>query len=223
MNDLNHRLRGKREDAGLRIAVSQRSRDARHAPSSAICLRQVAGASTVEPVCFGGAHRRARRRAQILITEVRDSSRPWTWPPRGRPARRRRTRHHPGHRPLDVRRRWTDPSMAEAPRPTCDRLWTFQDVSDFLGVPIGTLYQWRVRGEGPPAFKVGRHVGSTRIGCGPGSQTRRSDVASAENVNAEPRSRGSRVGATRRVVSESAASLGRSTRSLPTVGGGHSV
>lgn len=42
--------------------------------------------------------------------------------------------------------------------PTCTRLWTLQDVSDFLNVPVGTLYQWRVRGEGPPAFKVGRHV-----------------------------------------------------------------
>lgn len=52
----------------------------------------------------------------------------------------------------------TDLSVAEIPRPTCDRLWTFQDVSDFLGVPVGTLYQWRVRGEGPPAFKIGRHV-----------------------------------------------------------------
>ena len=31
-------------------------------------------------------------------------------------------------------------------------------MSEFLGVPIGTLYQWRVRGEGPPAFKIGRHV-----------------------------------------------------------------
>jgi excisionase family DNA binding protein len=40
----------------------------------------------------------------------------------------------------------------------CERLWTLQDVSAFLGVPVGTLYQWRVRGEGPPAFKVGRHV-----------------------------------------------------------------
>ncbi len=42
--------------------------------------------------------------------------------------------------------------------PTCERLWTLKDVSNFLGVPVGTLYQWRVRGEGPPAFKVGRHV-----------------------------------------------------------------
>jgi predicted DNA-binding transcriptional regulator AlpA len=47
---------------------------------------------------------------------------------------------------------------AVAQLPTCDRLWTFQDVSAFLGVPIGTLYQWRTRGEGPPAFKIGGHV-----------------------------------------------------------------
>jgi len=42
--------------------------------------------------------------------------------------------------------------------PTCPRLWTLQDVSEFLNVPVGTLYQWRVRGEGPPAYKVGRHI-----------------------------------------------------------------
>jgi excisionase family DNA binding protein len=51
-----------------------------------------------------------------------------------------------------------EPSAAVTPSPTCERLWTFKDVSDFLGVPIGTLYQWRVRGEGPPAYKIGRHV-----------------------------------------------------------------
>jgi excisionase family DNA binding protein len=51
------------------------------------------------------------------------------------------------------------PTASEGPHPpTCDRLWTFKDVSEFLGVPIGTLYQWRVRGEGPPAFKIGGHV-----------------------------------------------------------------
>ncbi|MFC5177381.1 helix-turn-helix transcriptional regulator [Nocardioides taihuensis] len=40
----------------------------------------------------------------------------------------------------------------------CERLWSLRDVSAFLGVPIGTLYQWRVRGEGPPAFKLGRQL-----------------------------------------------------------------
>lgn len=39
-----------------------------------------------------------------------------------------------------------------------DRLWSIRDVSDFLGVPVGTIYQWRVRSEGPPAMRLGRHL-----------------------------------------------------------------
>jgi excisionase family DNA binding protein len=49
-------------------------------------------------------------------------------------------------------------TLNAAQPPTCERLWTYKDVSEFLGVPVGTLYQWRVRGEGPPAFKIGGHV-----------------------------------------------------------------
>jgi predicted DNA-binding transcriptional regulator AlpA len=40
-----------------------------------------------------------------------------------------------------------------------DRLWTVHDVSAFLGVPVGTLYQWRYMRIGPPAYRVGRHIG----------------------------------------------------------------
>ena len=39
-----------------------------------------------------------------------------------------------------------------------DRLWTVRDVSAFLGVPVGTLYQWRYLRVGPPAYRVGRHI-----------------------------------------------------------------
>lgn len=39
-----------------------------------------------------------------------------------------------------------------------DRLWTVHDTSLFLGVPVGTLYQWRHRGQGPRAYRVGRHL-----------------------------------------------------------------
>jgi len=42
--------------------------------------------------------------------------------------------------------------------PSCDRLWTVNDVSDFLGVPISTLHQWRYHGTGPAAFRVGKHL-----------------------------------------------------------------
>jgi predicted DNA-binding transcriptional regulator AlpA len=41
---------------------------------------------------------------------------------------------------------------------TTDRLWTVHDVSAFLGMPVGTLYQWRYMRVGPPAYRVGRHI-----------------------------------------------------------------
>lgn len=36
-----------------------------------------------------------------------------------------------------------------------DPLLTIEQVSDWLGVPKGTLYQWRSRHQGPRAIKVG--------------------------------------------------------------------
>lgn len=39
-----------------------------------------------------------------------------------------------------------------------NRLLTVEDLADYLGVPVATLYQWRYRREGPPGFRVGRHV-----------------------------------------------------------------
>ena len=39
-----------------------------------------------------------------------------------------------------------------------DRLWSVEDVSAYLGVPVKTLYQWKWRGEGPPVRKVGRYL-----------------------------------------------------------------
>lgn len=38
------------------------------------------------------------------------------------------------------------------------RLWTVQDVADYLGIPVGTLYDWRCKGYGPRAKKVGRYL-----------------------------------------------------------------
>jgi predicted DNA-binding transcriptional regulator AlpA len=42
--------------------------------------------------------------------------------------------------------------------PHTDRLWTVQEVSHFLGVPVATLYRWRYLGVGPKAGRVGRHL-----------------------------------------------------------------
>ena len=48
------------------------------------------------------------------------------------------------------------PSVAETPLP--DRLWSAQEVSSFLGVPVSTLHQWRYLGTGPDAYRVGKHL-----------------------------------------------------------------
>jgi excisionase family DNA binding protein len=37
-------------------------------------------------------------------------------------------------------------------------LWTVQDVSDYLRVPVQTLYSWRAQGYGPPARRMGKHL-----------------------------------------------------------------
>ncbi len=41
---------------------------------------------------------------------------------------------------------------------TLDRLLSVQDLADYLGVPVATIYGWRHRGHGPPGFRVGRHL-----------------------------------------------------------------
>ena len=38
------------------------------------------------------------------------------------------------------------------------RLWSVQDVADYLGIPLKTLYNWRTRGIGPRARRVGRYL-----------------------------------------------------------------
>lgn len=37
-------------------------------------------------------------------------------------------------------------------------LWTVQDVSEYLRVPVQTLYSWRTQGSGPPARRVGKYL-----------------------------------------------------------------
>ena len=48
-----------------------------------------------------------------------------------------------------------------------DPLLSPEDVSDWLQIPVGTLYQWRYRRRGPNGIMVGRHL-----------RYRRSDVES---------------------------------------------
>jgi excisionase family DNA binding protein len=39
-----------------------------------------------------------------------------------------------------------------------DRLWTVDDVAEYLQVPVKTLYQWRTQGRGPRGRRVGRYL-----------------------------------------------------------------
>ncbi len=39
-----------------------------------------------------------------------------------------------------------------------ERLWSVQDLAEFLGVPVMTVYHWRRTGYGPRGSKVGRYV-----------------------------------------------------------------
>jgi len=39
-----------------------------------------------------------------------------------------------------------------------DKLMTPDDLAEREGVPLGTVYQWNSRGDGPPYLKIGRFV-----------------------------------------------------------------
>jgi predicted DNA-binding transcriptional regulator AlpA len=39
-----------------------------------------------------------------------------------------------------------------------DRLWSVQEVGEYLGVPVHTLYAWRTAGTGPPGRRVGKRL-----------------------------------------------------------------
>jgi excisionase family DNA binding protein len=39
-----------------------------------------------------------------------------------------------------------------------DALWSAEQVADYLGVPLGMLYQWSHRRQGPKVIRVGRYL-----------------------------------------------------------------
>jgi excisionase family DNA binding protein len=39
-----------------------------------------------------------------------------------------------------------------------EKLWSTQELADFLSVPVQTIYQWRKRRYGPPGRKMGKHI-----------------------------------------------------------------
>ena len=41
---------------------------------------------------------------------------------------------------------------------TLDRLLTPRQLAEYLEVRVATLYAWRYAGEGPPGFRIGKHL-----------------------------------------------------------------
>ncbi|WP_233495612.1 AlpA family transcriptional regulator [Geodermatophilus sp. TF02-6] len=39
-----------------------------------------------------------------------------------------------------------------------DQWLTLEAIADELGVPLGTVYNWRTKGTGPVGYTVGKHV-----------------------------------------------------------------
>jgi excisionase family DNA binding protein len=39
-----------------------------------------------------------------------------------------------------------------------EALMSAQELAEYLGVPVATIYRWRYRHEGPRALKIGRHL-----------------------------------------------------------------
>jgi predicted DNA-binding transcriptional regulator AlpA len=48
--------------------------------------------------------------------------------------------------------------MAKAIARMPNRLLSVRELADLLQVPVRTLYQWKLRGDGPQPMRVGRYL-----------------------------------------------------------------
>ena len=39
-----------------------------------------------------------------------------------------------------------------------ENLWGPEQLAEFLGIPLKTLYAWRYQRKGPPGLRLGRHI-----------------------------------------------------------------
>lgn len=61
-------------------------------------------------------------------------------------------------RPTSLSRQCDSPAGRTSEMSPNERLWTVQDVSNYLGVPIMTIYHWRQTDYGPKGTRVGRYL-----------------------------------------------------------------
>ena len=52
----------------------------------------------------------------------------------------------------------TSPSPLPLPPPDLPPLLDIRELSEYLGVPASTIYDWRSRGVGPRAYRFGKHL-----------------------------------------------------------------
>jgi excisionase family DNA binding protein len=54
----------------------------------------------------------------------------------------------------------TPPTSLDRPLPSggLEPLLTIAELADYLGVPVATIYDWRVDGKGPRGIRIGRSV-----------------------------------------------------------------
>jgi excisionase family DNA binding protein len=52
------------------------------------------------------------------------------------------------------------PTPHDRPQPSSSLgpLLTIAELADYLGVPVATIYDWRVDGKGPRGIRIGRRV-----------------------------------------------------------------
>jgi excisionase family DNA binding protein len=44
------------------------------------------------------------------------------------------------------------------PEQRTEKLWSVRELSEFLGIPVDTIYQWRSQGYGPIGRRMGKYV-----------------------------------------------------------------
>lgn len=55
-------------------------------------------------------------------------------------------------------------------------LWSIDDLAGFLGVSKSTVYDWRSRGDGPVAYRLGKHLKYARADVDAWLASRRDDT-----------------------------------------------
>lgn len=90
-----------------------------------------------------------------MNTPARDDGQPGLWPmPESSPTAASGQKSGPPVRSQPQTRQPSQAISALNER----KLWCIDDVAEYLGVPVQTIYGWRPKGYGPPPIKVGKHL-----------------------------------------------------------------